>query len=244
MRIHWLQHVPFEGLGSIEPWAANRQYQVTATRLYQGESLPTMTDLDWLIIMGGTMNVYEHEHYPWLTAEKRFIEAAIKAGKTVLGICLGAQLIADVLGAKVYPNGQKEIGWWPIQLTAEGRQCAFFPNAASEIEVFQWHGDTFELPRGAVQIARSAVCEQQAFLYVERVAAFQFHLETTAQSAQQLIAHCGDELVSAPYIQTAEHMLANPLKFQRINRIMTDLLHQLAKEIVSNRESFVETACV
>ena len=120
MNIHYLQHVPFEDLGSIKNWAKIRGHRVTATRFYRAEPLPFLDELDWLIIMGGPMNIYEEDKYPWLGHEKRFIEEVIKTDKVVLGICLGAQLIADVLGVRIYENIHKEIGWFPIQLTSEG----------------------------------------------------------------------------------------------------------------------------
>ena len=104
MRLHWLQHVPFEGLGCIEPWAAAKAFDISCTRLFADEPLPAIGTFDWLVIMGGPMGIYDLDEHPWLAAEKKFIKSSIDAGKTVLGICLGAQLIADVLGAKGIPN--------------------------------------------------------------------------------------------------------------------------------------------
>lgn len=227
MNIHYLQHVPFEDLGSIKDWANIRKHQVTVTRPYEEEALPSPENLDWLIIMGGPMNVYEEEKYPWFVFEKQFIEHMIKADKVVLGICLGAQLIADVLGARIYKNTHKEIGWFPIQLTNRETNSLIVKSFPSEIEVFHWHGDTFDLPQGAIQVAKSAVCENQAFIYGDHVVALQFHLETTRRNAEQLIAHCGDELVEAPFIQTPEEMLSSETRFKRINAVMSKLLEQL-----------------
>jgi len=227
MNIHYFQHVPFEDLGSIEEWAKCRGHRLSVTQLYATPSLPALADLDWLIIMGGPMNVYEIERYPWLAQEKRMIEQAIKAEKVVLGICLGAQLIADVLGAKIYKNRHKEIGWFPIQLTPAGQQSPLLPGNPSELEVFHWHGDTFELPSGAIHLAQSAACVHQAFVYRERVIAFQFHLETTRRNAELLITHGKDELVDAPFIQTPEAMLSDEGRFQRINQVMEKILDYL-----------------
>lgn len=227
MNIHWFQHVPFEGLGSIEAWARAGGHQITSTQFYTDNPLPSLNDVDWLIIMGGPMNVYEEERYPWLVKEKRFIGEAIEAGKIVLGICLGAQLIADVLGAKIYPNAYKEIGWFPIQKTEEAKRSRIFEALPSKIEVFHWHGDTFDLPAGAVRVARSAACENQAFIYNKRVVGLQFHLETTRQAAEQLIAHCANENVEGPFIQTPDTMLSNERRFERINEVMRRLLDML-----------------
>src|SRR3990172_9270172 len=111
MRLHWLQHVAFEGLGSIEPWAAASGFTVSATRFHAGDPLPSLAGIDWLVVMGGPMGVHDHGRHPWLTDEKRLLEAALARGLRVLGICLGAQLVAEALGAAVRPHRVKEIGW-------------------------------------------------------------------------------------------------------------------------------------
>lgn len=120
MRVHWFQHVEFEGLGLIEPWMRTRGYELSATRWWAGETVSpaVLEGCDWLVVMGGPMNVYQHRDYPWLPAEKAAIAAAVHAGKRVFGICLGAQLIADVLGGKVMQNAEREIGWWPVRAVA------------------------------------------------------------------------------------------------------------------------------
>uniref|UniRef100_UPI0035623CEA type 1 glutamine amidotransferase n=1 Tax=Pontiella sp. TaxID=2837462 RepID=UPI0035623CEA len=110
MNLHWLQHVPFEGLGTIEQWAADHGAEITCTRLYAGDALPDLNSFDRLVVMGGPMGIHDHGEHPWLVEEKRFIKQAIDANKTVVGICLGAQLMADALGAEVYPGPHKEIG--------------------------------------------------------------------------------------------------------------------------------------
>ena len=118
MKVHWFQHVPFEGLGAIEEWLLSRGHTLSCTRLYANEAPPVNSHgVDWLIVMGGPMNVYEYRAHPWLRSEKHLIREAITAGKRVLGICLGAQLIADVLGGKVYQNGEREIAIWKQGVT-------------------------------------------------------------------------------------------------------------------------------
>lgn len=228
MKIHYLQHVPFEGLASIEQWAKSKGYSLSATRFYNGEHLPLAEDIDWLIVMGGPMNVYEESKYPWLTQEKRFIEQAIEKEKAVLGICLGAQLIADALGAKIYPNRDKEIGWFPIELLGVAQASPFFNFLPRQLTVFHWHGDTFELPQGAIRLARSEVCQNQAFAYSEKVLGLQFHLESTKDSVQQIIANCGDELVEGRYIQKPDEMLSREADFEKSNAAMHGILNRLA----------------
>lgn len=230
MRLHYFQHVPFEGPASIEEWAKAKGWSLSPTRLFDGEPLPDVNDFDWLIIMGGPMNVDEEEKYPWLAQEKRFIEGAIKAGKVVLGICLGAQLIAAALGAKVFSNRYKEIGWFPIDLTHEAQTSLLLHFLPKRFTVFHWHGDTFDLPHGACRLAESEGCANQAFLYGDRVLALQCHLESTKASVQDLIMYCGQELVAGPYIQTAESILAQQERFSTINQAMFGVLDRLAEQ--------------
>jgi GMP synthase (glutamine-hydrolysing) len=227
MQIHYFQHVPFEGLASIETWAVARGHSLSSTRFFTNEPLPQMQEFDWLIVLGGPMNIYETEKYFWLTEEKHFIEQAIENGKTVIGICLGAQLIADVLGAKVTRNKFKEIGWFPVELTADS---PIFDSLPQRFNALHWHGDTFELPRGAVHLTRSEGCENQAFVYNEKVLALQFHLEATPESVQQIIDNCADEIVEGKYIQTPDLMVANPEYFTRANQQIYQTLDNLSEK--------------
>jgi len=227
IRLHYLQHVAFEGLGSMAAWAAGRKYPVTATHLYKNAIFPQPEAFDCLVIMGGPMNIYEHGAYPWLTAEKNFIEQSIKNKKSVIGICLGAQLIADVLGQKVYAGRYKEIGWFPIYKTAAAGQDSSADFLPATIEVFHWHGDTFDIPAGALHLARSAACAGQGFIYDQQVVGLQFHLETTRASAAQLIDNCADEIVPGRFIQSPEQMLSDPDRFETINSLMASLLESL-----------------
>ena len=228
MKIHYLQHVPFEGLASIESWAIDQNHSLSATRFYDNEPLPSVKDLDWLIVMGGPMNIYEDDKYPWLNDEKRFIEQAIQQDKTVIGICLGAQLIADVLGTKVYSGPQKEIGWFPIEITEEAEHSAVFNSLPQKLTVFHWHGDTFNLPKGAIRLAHSEGCQNQAFVYNEKVLGLQFHLESTKDSVQQIIKNCADELIEGKYIQKPEEMLRRESDFDAINNVMSKILNNLS----------------
>lgn len=225
--VHYLQHVPFEALGSIEAWLSANHHTVSSTHLYAQEPLPDVTALEMLVVMGGPMGIYDYHEHPWLKPEKQFIRACIEAGKPVLGICLGAQLIADVLGGKVTRNPEKEIGWFPIEVTAQGRDTRIGQLLADAGDVFHWHGDTFAMPPGAIHLARSAACAHQAFLYDGRVLGLQFHLEVTPAGAAALCSECAHELVPARYVQTANEILAPAEYFNRINRLMQGILAQL-----------------
>lgn len=232
MRIHYFQHVPFEGLGSIESWMSERGFHVRSTELFRNLSLPDVNDVDFLIIMGGPMSVHDEDEYPWLGEEKRFIKEAVERGKAVLGICLGAQLIAAAMGARVYRNPEKEIGWFPIERresAVESKIARLFPRV---IEAFHWHGETFDVPEGCVHIARSVACENQAFAYEDRVLGLQFHLETTPDGARDLIENCGHELMEGNFIRSAEIMLGDSKRFERANRLMCEIVQFLTGRVM------------
>ncbi|QNB46364.1 amidotransferase [Thermanaerosceptrum fracticalcis] len=227
MRIHYLEHVPFEKLGNIEKWAGQKKYSVTKTALYLDDGLPPVEAFDWLIVMGGPMNIYEEGKYPWLAREKKFIAEAIAEGKVVLGICLGAQLIADVLGSGVYKNEFKEIGWFPIQLTEKAGSIPLLKGLPPVFKAFHWHGDTFSLPEGCTNIAESAGCKNQGFIYKDRVIGLQFHLESTLQGIQDLIANCGEELVEGRFIQQAGEILSQVHYLDEMETILYRLLDNI-----------------
>lgn len=228
LRIHHLQHVPYEGLGSMQSALEARQHQLTATHLYLGQGLPKVQDLDWLIVMGGPMSVSDESLYPWLKEEKKLILQVLQAGKKVLGICLGAQLIAEALGAHVYPNPQPEIGWFGIERTATAADTFLASALPPRGEVFHWHSDTFDLPEGATALAHSETCKNQGFVVGEQVVALQFHLEITVAGARALIADAPYALKRpGDYIQPAQEMLAKPKRFAEINRIMARVLRAM-----------------
>lgn len=228
MKLHYIQHVPFEGPANVASWARDRKWQISATHLYRGELLPPAGQLDWLVVMGGPMNIYEENEYPWLAAEKEFIRDCIGKGKIVLGICLGAQLIADVLGGRVFRNQHKEIGWFPVTILPEGAASVPFRGLPGEFTALHWHGDTFSLPPGAVMLAESEACPAQAFSYNSgRVLALQFHLESSVESVRSLIQNCSDELVSAKYIQSADAILDAQENFTTIQNTLYQLLENM-----------------
>jgi len=181
------------------------------------------SDVDGLIIMGGPMGITDDDQHPWLAAEKSFIKELIDQNKPILGICLGAQLIADVLGAEVRPGREKEIGFFPIA----GNSKSSFSNPWKNQTVFHWHGDTFGIPEGAVHLASSEATENQAFLYKDNVLALQFHLETTVESLLALYENCSDEIGEGPFFQPLEKMQENFPTLGNCNALMFDLLKQL-----------------
>lgn len=222
-RAHALLHVPFEGLGSIEPWLRSNGWALGATRFYAPDPLPQAGDIDLLVVMGGPMSVNDESVHPWLVQEKRFIRQCIDAGKPVLGVCLGAQLIAAAMDARVYPGRAKEIGWFPIEAVPVDGEATFrFP---PRVEVFHWHGETFDLPPGAVRLARSEACENQAFQLGRSVIGLQFHLETTAESARSMVSFCRDELVPSQFVQSEAQILGAPAdRYRVVNDLMSEVL--------------------
>lgn len=221
-----MQHVHYEGLGCIEEWILANGHQLTSTKFYADGDLPELESFDWLIIMGGPMGVNDGQQYPWIEAEKAFIRNAIDKGKKVLGICLGAQLIAHVLGAKVYPNKVREIGWFSIRnLHNENFLFGGFPEY---LTVFHWHGDTFELPEKAMHIFSNTACSNQGFLFHHKVLALQFHFEVTEKALRLMVANGSHELVPGDHIQPAEVLLAYPERVKENNESMFLLLNKFA----------------
>ena len=227
MRIHSLEHQDSEGPGKIADWVKNRGYTIARTALYADEQLPTLDGFDLLVVMGGGMNIYQHRDHPWLVAEKAFLRQAIDAGKPILGICLGAQLLADVLGGKVYQNLEKEIGWFPVKITDRSGLLAAFP---AQMNVMHWHGDTYDVPPGAHTVAESAGCPQQAFVYGDRVVGLQFHLEMGAVHVADLAHVSMDELVPARYVQTPEQLMQTPADLDASHEALFALLDELVRK--------------
>ena len=225
MNVHSLEHQSYEGPGKIGDWATSRGHTLARTALYAGETPPALAEFDLLVIMGGSMNIYEHRNHPWLVAEKRFIAEVIAAGKPILGICLGAQLLADALGGKVFQNAEKEIGWWPIRVSDLSAPFATFPET---LTVMHWHGDTFSLPPGARRVADSAACAEQAFIFGDRVVGLQFHLEQGPVAISDLATACAAELVPDRYVQSREQLLASQPNLAPCEAALFGLLDALA----------------
>lgn len=226
-----MQHVPFEDSGYIKTWAEQNDHQLTGTLLFDDQELPSPQKIDALVVLGGPMGVGDEAEYSWLKREKSFIKECISQNKKVLGICLGAQLIANVLRASVAPMAQKEIGWFPLEWTNEAKQHPLFESLPQQQTVLHWHGDRFEIPEGALPLAGSKGCDNQGFLWNDQVLGLQFHLEMTRDGLAALIKNSTYELVRAkgPFIQDADIML-NDGFFEENNRVMHQLLDRFFDE--------------
>ena len=220
-------HVPFEGPGVIADWIRKQGYQFSYTRFYNGEKLPEASDVDMLIIMGGPMDVFDYHVHPWMGDEIEWVKEFILSGKPVLGICLGAQIIAAALGEDVYPGPHREIGWHNLQFFPALGDFKIFKDLPTTRKVFHWHGDTFNIPQGATRIAASQAFPNQGFIYDKKIMALQFHLELTPDSIKELVDNCRDELVEGPHIQSEKEILSEQKYFQPNQELLYQFLDYL-----------------
>jgi GMP synthase-like glutamine amidotransferase len=226
MNICVLQHAAFEGPGEIADWAARHGHAVKVHHLYRGDPLPQPDAFDLLVIMGGEMNIYQYRDWPWLKPESAFIKNALARGKRAIGICLGAQLIADALGARVVQNAEIELGWLPVAWTDETRTA--FPDLPAVSTVLHWHGDTFALPEGATRLASSKGCPEQGFLIRNKCLGLQFHMEVDPALVKEFVDSQGEWPVG-PCAQTQKTILSEAVSYCDENR---QLLHGLLDQFV------------
>lgn len=205
VRLRCIQHVSFEGPGAITGWAASRGFSLGITRLHAGDYVPRVDAFDWLILMGGPMSVHDEHVYPWLRAEKSLVRECLARELPVVGICLGSQILAECLGARIVKNPHREIGWFPIRvMPGPDSRMASMPE---QTMAFHWHGETHALPPGATLRAHSQACEVQAFETASALG-LQFHLEMTRPNLDELIRNCGHEIGKGPYEQSPEVLRA------------------------------------
>lgn len=214
MRIHVLQQSEGTPPGSVLEWLSNKGHAHHIVHLYKGDRLPSLDETDWLIILGGAMNVDEVDKHPWLLDEKEFLKQAIVAKKTCLGLCLGGQLLSQVLGGTVQPHTEWEVGWHPVILGQDYRMT-----------VFQWHQDTFSIPEGAVRVATNRTCENQGFAYGDNVVGLQFHPEAT----EEWIRSCVEDKdqPSGAHVQKADQIMENMIFLHPMKKWFFDLLDRM-----------------
>lgn len=193
-----LQHVACEGPGAIGDALQRCGLRLRIVHAYAGEPVPpTLAAESALVVMGGPMGVYEADRYPHLADERRLIEDALRRGRPVLGVCLGSQLLAAALGARVYPSGGKEIGWYRVDLTDATTSDGLFRGVPRSFTALHWHGDIFDLPSGAVRLASSAMTERQAFRHGDNAYGLLFHIEAAHPQLEEMVAAFADELAAA-----------------------------------------------
>lgn len=208
MEILVLQHIACEPPAAYEDEMRVQRVGLHRVEVDEGEALPDWRAFDGIVAMGGPMGAYDDAALPWLAAEKRLIEEAVRAGLPYWGVCLGAQLLAASLGAPVYAGPVPEVGVLPVQLTDEGRRDPVFGVLPDDFMALQWHGDTYDLPAGAVRLAGSESYEQQAFVF-GRAYALQFHIEVPVSLAEQWadVPAYADSLTALPTPMTAARLL-------------------------------------
>ncbi|KOS04832.1 hypothetical protein AM493_01315 [Flavobacterium akiainvivens] len=228
MKLHILQHVDFEGPGYITQWAQTQGAELTITKFYEeNHSLPELGTFDLLVVMGGPMSVNDSAFTPWMQQEMAFIKQCLAANIPILGICLGAQLIAGVLGAKVTAATNKEIGWYTVKNGSPSDKWPWHYFNGAPV-VFHWHGEQFEIPQGAEGKLVSDANGNQGFLYGNNVLGLQFHLEATANSVDDLLHHAADDLTQHSYVQQPDDIRSQTeANVQKSNAILHQILDRL-----------------
>ena len=234
MRVHFVIHESFESAGAYLPWSATRDHNVSETHVYAGDAVPENADgFDMLVVFGGPQSprttLAECPYFD-SKAEQRLIRQAIDAGRIVVGICLGSQLIGEALGAEVQQSPNKEIGHYPITLTAAGLEHPLFSHFGSPLTVGHWHNDMPGLTADTVILAESTGCPRQIVQYRDKVYGFQCHLEFTADAVEGLIQHSEQELAEAkgkPFIRSVEEMRAHD--YREMNQKLWAFLDKLTQ---------------
>lgn len=225
-RIAVLQHVAFEGPGAIADWAESRGHDLARVALYRGAAVPEPQSVDAVVAMGGPMGVDDGDRFPFLHQEKRLLLSCVEAGRPVLGVCLGAQLLAGAVGARVSTQGYREIGWFPLRWHESARAVPTFAHVPAETIVFHWHGDTFALPVGTVPLAASEACPNQGFSSPDgRMVGLQFHLEMRGEDVREILLHGRNELApGGRFVQAEEEILAGHARHGAPLRPLLDTL--------------------
>lgn len=235
MKFLILQHIDCEGPGELGTFMETGGISYDIVKLNHGEKAQELAQYQAMLVLGGPMNVYEEGRYPFLIEENELIKDAIKINMPYLGICLGAQLLAKALGAKVRPNYTKEIGFMTVYLTEKAKEDRLFKKIDKNLPVFQWHGDTFEIPEGAQKLAASSTCQNQAFHY-GNLYAVQFHLEVTSAMVREWAREYKQELDSMGKNALAD-VLPPDLEWQTANlKVTARMLFNNFLDIVKNND--------
>jgi GMP synthase (glutamine-hydrolysing) len=232
MRLHLLEHDDLDFSNTnICMWAEKKGYDIEQTYVCNHEKLPDFGDFDWLMVMGGSPHAWEEEVNPWLPDEKVFITEAVKRDKMILGICFGAQLVAEALGGSVFPNEQKEIGWYEVNLTPEGEKSFLFESVQKTFVTFHWHGDHFSLPPWCTRLAYSEPTLNQAFICINRpIACVQFHPEFTRDMIRYFSKESSEDWIQDRYVGGKEVVLQQTEEIRDTYWLMEAILDNMDRE--------------
>lgn len=226
MKILIVSHADFEKPGCIDDWARNHNHQTQEVRPYKGEQIPNMDDFDFLIVMGGPQSLLPIIKDPYLSNEIELIKQALKKQKRIIGVCLGAQLLGEALGAKAERSPNREIGIYPIELLDDAKHDPVFRQFPKSFDVTHWHSDMPGIPKGAVLLAKSEGCPRQVFRYGDRVYGFQCHFELTQELIKEMVEHCPGDLKTGEYIRTKKELIE--ADYSEINKKLYGILDYLA----------------
>jgi GMP synthase-like glutamine amidotransferase len=232
MRIQLIEHDPDDfSRTNISFWAAKKGYRLHQTYVCNGETLPKLDEFDWLMVMGGTQHAWDEQGNSWLQAEKKLVAETLASGKPFLGICFGAQILAEALGGRLFPNQHREIGWHEVTLTRPGQDSFLFENIPASFDSFHWHSDHFSLPRNCTRLAFSKATENQAFVCKNRPAVgFQFHPEYTREMVAYYAAANRQDWKADEFVSPAEEILARTDKIPDTYWLMEILLNNMSVE--------------
>ena len=232
MRLHLLEHDDLDFSNTnITMWAKKKGYNVEHTYVCNHEKLPGFRDFDWLMVMGGSPHAWEEDINTWLPDEKAFIAEAVKRNKMILGICFGAQLVAEALGGRVFPNKHKEIGWYEVNLTLEGEKSFLFASVPKKFVTFHWHADHFSLPPGCMRLAYSEPTLNQAFICLNRpIACVQFHPEFTRDMIRHFSLESSEDWIPDHYVGGRDVVLQQTEKMNDNYWLMEALLNNMDRE--------------
>jgi GMP synthase-like glutamine amidotransferase len=237
MKIQLIEHDPEDfSRTNISFWASKKGYPVNQTYICNNEPLPATDSFDWLMVMGGSQHAWDIQNNPWLQAEKKFLKDVLAEGKIILGICLGAQLLAEALGGRTFPNKHEEIGWHEVSLNQQGRSSFLFENAPSSFIAFHWHSDHFSLPRDCTTLAYSKASENQAFVCSTRpVVGLQFHPEYTREMVRYFAGKPGQNWIPDKFVSSTDEVRAKTDEIQENYWLMELLLNNMERKFTDNR---------